>query len=172
MDPAHIVPSRTDSGSNGHFSQGQQSQQGTPRGFNLQNIPGGAPTWSGVGGATAAMQGLSGFDGAGGPMRRGAGGMSSSNGRYNASYRSGPYDRRPGGRFDSPGGGSPGGGMRGKAGTGPGVANGAGRWGDGGVGAAGGGMGATGPKEAVAGRSLRSYEDLDAAGGVGGELNY
>lgn len=33
--------------------------------------------------------------------------------------------------------------------------------------------GAPGPREAVAGRSLKSYEDLDAVGGGGGgELNY
>lgn len=32
---------------------------------------------------------------------------------------------------------------------------------------------AMGPKEAVQGRSLKSYEDLDAVGGAGGgELNY
>lgn len=36
-----------------------------------------------------------------------------------------------------------------------------------------GGMGMMGPREAVQGRSLKSYEDLDAAGGAGtGELNY
>lgn len=36
-----------------------------------------------------------------------------------------------------------------------------------------GGDGAVGPPEAVQGRSLRSYEDLDAVGGAGsGELNY
>ncbi|KAK3059922.1 hypothetical protein LTS18_009752 [Coniosporium uncinatum] len=29
-----------------------------------------------------------------------------------------------------------------------------------------------GPREAVQGRSLKSYEDLDAAGGSVGELNY
>lgn len=47
---------------------------------------------------------------------------------------------------------------------------GGGRWGDG---AAGGAGGAVGPREAVQGRSLKSYEDLDAvAGGAGGELNY
>jgi hypothetical protein len=32
---------------------------------------------------------------------------------------------------------------------------------------------AVGPREAVQGRSLKSYEDLDAVGGgAGGELNY
>lgn len=41
--------------------------------------------------------------------------------------------------------------------------------------AMGGGSGqqAMGPREAVQGRSLKSYEDLDAVGGAGsGELNY
>ena len=45
------------------------------------------------------------------------------------------------------------------------------RFADGPPGAAG--QGAMGPREAVQGRSLKSYEDLDAAGGSGtGELNY
>jgi len=45
---------------------------------------------------------------------------------------------------------------------------GGGRWGDGAAGGA-----AVGPREAVQGRSLKSYEDLDAvAGGGNGELNY
>jgi hypothetical protein len=35
-----------------------------------------------------------------------------------------------------------------------------------------GGVGAMGPNEAVAGRSLRSYEDLDADKGETTELNY
>jgi hypothetical protein len=38
---------------------------------------------------------------------------------------------------------------------------------------AGGGPQAMPPREAVQGRSLKSYEDLDAVGGSGsGELNY
>ena len=65
-------------------------------------------------------------------------------------FRGGPYDRR-GGRFEGGGRGRPGGS----------------RWGDGAGGAAGG------PREAVLGRSLKSYEDLDQVGGSGnGELNY
>jgi hypothetical protein len=84
----------------------------------------------------------------GGPMRRGGG-------RFQ-NQRSGPYDRRPGGRSWnnqesgrlSPPGGRPG--------PRPGSTG-----------------GAPGPREAVAGRSLKSYEDLDAvAGNGGGELNY
>ena len=36
-----------------------------------------------------------------------------------------------------------------------------------------GGAATVGPREAVQGRSIKSYEDLDAAGGAGtGELNY
>ncbi|EEP76532.1 conserved hypothetical protein [Uncinocarpus reesii 1704] len=106
--------------------------------------------------------------------------------------RTGPYDRR-GGRFGGTGGTGPGTGGRlspvrgmfgtphagapyippghpaavaaGMAGFGPG----GGRWGD----TAGGGPQAMGPREAVQGRSLKSYEDLDAVGGDGnGELNY
>jgi hypothetical protein len=43
-----------------------------------------------------------------------------------------------------------------------------GKWGDGAAGGA-----AIGPREAVQGRSLKSYEDLDqVSGGGGGELNY
>jgi hypothetical protein len=39
--------------------------------------------------------------------------------------------------------------------------------------ASGGSRQAVGPREAVQGRSLKSYEDLDAVGGAGsGELNY
>lgn len=159
MDPSHIAPSRTDANSNGHFPTGNgQSSTGTPRGFNLQNFsvngimgmpgfpmpPGGFPPMF------AGMQGGGGWnpagdDRSGGPVRRG--GMS---GR--GQFRSGPYDRRGGGhRYD--------GGNRGRMGGS--------RWGDGAGGAAGG------PREAVQGRSLKSYEDLDqASGGGSGELNY
>ena len=80
----------------------------------------------------------------GGPIRRG--GMGGNRGQY----RTGPYDRR-GGRYDGGGRGRPGGS----------------RWGD------GAGAGTGGPREAVQGRSLKSYEDLDhVAGGGGSELNY
>ena len=87
-----------------------------------------------------------------GPIRRGGPGGA---GRYQ--NRSGPYDRRQQqGRWGHDGQG---------AGRGRG---GAGRWGDGAAGGA-----AVGPREAVQGRSLKSYEDLDhVAGGGGGELNY
>ncbi|CAK7232449.1 hypothetical protein SBRCBS47491_008274 [Sporothrix bragantina] len=119
-----------------------------------------------------------------GPIRRGGGGQ-----RYN--NRPGPYDRRPM-RWNPDGGitgGSPmhggGGGGRGgrnggnlsSLGPGPagfpapgglGAGSTSGRWGDG----AGGGA-AVGPREAIQGRTIKSYDDLDQAGnGAGGELNY
>lgn len=110
--------------------------------------------------------------------------------------RTGPYDRR-GGRFGSGGaGGSVGGNgrlspgrMAGMSAAGGRLPSGAGaayiplghpaaaaasagvgpRWGD----SSGGSAQAMGPTEAVQGRSLKSYEDLDAVGGPGsGELNY
>lgn len=102
--------------------------------------------------------------GGAGPIRRGGR-------QYSNSARTGPYDRNP---RNGSGGGT---GMRygetGRLSPPPGsrrvgMASGAGRWGDGAAGAA-----AVGPREAVQGRSLRSYEDLDAvAGSGGGELNY
>ncbi|KAI4601644.1 hypothetical protein KJ359_011775 [Pestalotiopsis sp. 9143b] len=167
LDPSHIAPSRTDANSNGHFPPSNgQNQQGTPRGFNLQNfsmnnmmppfpgfpgLPGMPPLFQ-QGGMQAAGWNAGGDDRGVGPVRRGGVGM---NGRFN-NTRTGPYDRRqPQGRWGQDGGG------RGRGGVG--------RWGDG---AAPGGA-AMGPREAVQGRSLKSYEDLDhVAGGGGSELNY
>ncbi|KAI1142993.1 hypothetical protein F5Y05DRAFT_420839 [Hypoxylon sp. FL0543] len=167
LDPAHIAPSRTDANSNGHFPPSNgQTQQGTPRGFNLQNFtmnnivppfPGfpGMPTlpmFAGSHGVQAAAGWTAGGEERGtGPIRRGG----ANSGRFG--NRSGPYDRRQQqGRWGQDGQG---------AGRGRG---GAGRWGDGAAGGA-----AVGPREAVQGRSLKSYEDLDhVAGGGGGELNY
>jgi hypothetical protein len=75
--------------------------------------------------------------------------------------RAGPYDRRQNPRWD----GATGNGMMGGRGR---IAAPGGRWGDGAAGGA-----AMGPREAVQGRTIKSYEDLDqAAGGPGGELNY
>lgn len=92
-----------------------------------------------------------------GPIRRG-GGFGTPGGR-NYNNRSGPYDRPRNPRWGQDGGagGSPAGGrQRG------------GRWGDG----AGGGA-AVGPREAIQGRTIKSYEDLDqVSGSGGGELNY
>ena len=120
-----------------------------------------------------------------GPMRRG--------GRFGGHSRAGPYDRRPrdgqdprwnagSGALNGSGGpgavGPPGGygGLRSPprmgAGMGTGVSSGGrpggtGYWGDGAGGAG------SGPRDSIQGRSLKSYEDLDAVGGgAGGELNY
>lgn len=47
-----------------------------------------------------------------------------------------------------------------------GFGGGAGKWGD-------GGAQTVGPREAVQGRTIKKYDDLDAVeGGAGGELNY
>ncbi|KAK7951977.1 Zinc finger protein [Apiospora aurea] len=168
LDPAHIAPSRTDANSNGHFPPSSgQTQQGTPRGFNLQNfsmnnvmppfpgfpgLPGMPPLFTGGHPMQAPGWNAGGDDRGAGPIRRGGG---PGGNRFN--NRSGPYDRRQQpGRWgqDSLGAG------RGRGG--------AGRWGDGAAGGA-----AVGPREAVQGRSLKSYEDLDhVAAGGGGELNY
>lgn len=152
--------------------------QGMPSGAGL---PGFVNAGNWAGGMAVANGGAAGLHNPG-VIRRG--------GRnYN---RSGPYDRRNG-RFGGPGGPASGNGGRlspvrgmfgapnaggayipaghpaalaaGMAGFGPG----GGRWGDN----AGGGPQAMGPREAVQGRSIKSYEDLDAVGGAGnGELNY
>lgn len=173
MDPAHIAPSRTDANSNGHFPPANgQAPTGTPRGFNLQNfglnnmLPMGFPNMatfsqmlaSGAMPSPAGWNPAAGGDERGaGPIRRG-GGFGNPGGRsYN--NRSGPYDRPRNPRWSQEGGagGSPAGGrQRG------------GRWGDG----AGGGA-AVGPREAIQGRTIKSYEDLDqVTGSGGGELNY
>ncbi|KAK3995475.1 serrate RNA effector molecule [Cladorrhinum sp. PSN332] len=184
VDPAHIAPSRTDANSNGHFpaNNGQQPT-GTPRGFNLQQyavngmlnfpqfpIPMFGANMMGASQMNAAAgggwQNAGGDDRGTGPIRRG--GSQGGGGRYQ--NRAGPYDRRQnprwsGGGQDGSGGGNPGGG-RGRNGSGGGPAN---RWGDGGA----PGGAAMGPREAVQGRTLKSYEDLDqVSGGGGGELNY
>ncbi|KAL8738479.1 MAG: hypothetical protein Q9181_000735 [Wetmoreana brouardii] len=188
LDPSHIAPSRSDANSNGHFPMNNHNlTAGTPRGFNLANIsmpmmnnftPGFSPQNPmanpfqnfGNHAVTAPngwipgtpLPGMPGEDGAmhqAGPMRRGGG-------RFN--QRQGPYDRRQsqnpryggaGGRLTPPRNGMPGGRMM--------MGGGAGKWGD------GAGAQTVGPREAVQGRQLKSYEDLDAVGGGGsGELNY
>lgn len=92
-------------------------------------------------------------------MRRGGGRFGS------VSSRPGPYDRRlqpRNGRLTPPRSG-----VGAERATRTTSTGGAGKWGDG-VGAQ-----TVGPREAVQGRSLKSYEDLDAVGGsAGGELNY
>lgn len=150
---------------------------GTPRGFNLSNMPmgmssfppnftpggsfapfpqfgnhtvqapGGWPMNSGV-----AANGDESHRG--GPMRRGGGG------RFNT--RPGPYDRNQ--RFNNDGRLTPMGNgnlMNRRGGFGSG-----GKWGD-------GGAQTVGPREAVQGRTIKKYDDLDAVeGGAAGELNY
>ncbi|KAI9888640.1 MAG: hypothetical protein M1814_006580 [Vezdaea aestivalis] len=176
LDPSHIAPSRSDANSNGHFPPpSTHFAGGTPRGFNLNvpmgfgmmhsmGPPGMLPPFmgphavSGAGGAWAGGMGQNGDDRRGGigPVRRGGG--------YARHQRTGPYDRRPSDSRDPRWGNGRGGGgdMRGGRSM-----SGGGRWGD------GAGMSAIGPREAVQGRSIRSYEDLDAVGGGGGgELNY
>lgn len=111
----------------------------------------------------AGMLGGDGFGGEGhnpGAIRRGGIGQGGSQMRV-----SGPYDRPP---RDSRNARWNGGGMGGRL-TPPGArpAGGRGRgpsFADGGV----GGMSATGPREAVMGRTVKSYEDLDAVGGAAG----
>lgn len=175
IDPAHIAPSRTDANSNGHFpsSNGQQPT-GTPRGFNLQNysmnnmlnfpnfpmaamfsqnMMGANPM-----GAAAGWHAAGGDERGPGPVRRGGGPMGGGSRFQN---RAGPYDRRPNPRYGSDGGLNGSAGGRGR----PGPVS---RWGDGAAGGA-----AMGPREAVQGRTIKSYEDLDqVSGGGSGELNY
>ncbi|PGH13050.1 hypothetical protein AJ79_03887 [Helicocarpus griseus UAMH5409] len=218
LDPAHISPSRADGSSNGHFSYSSgHMPTGTPRGFNLSNMPFGfganggpmaAGSLQGLPGSAAGFPGFmntapGNWTGNGLPMAGAAGdpsglhnpGVIRRGNRYGGN-RMGPYDRR-GGRFGSGGSGggmnsgrlspvrmggmfTPGGRLPPNTGAAyipPGhpaaaavaAAGGSSRWGDG----AGGSGQAMGPKEAVQGRSLKSYEDLDAVGGAGsGELNY
>jgi hypothetical protein len=186
LDPARIAPSRSDANSNGHFPLASgQGQGGTPRGFSLSNMssfPGAIPGFSGPGmphlpGAPGHWGGNGMGDGHGlhqpGAMRRG--------GNRHNNNRSGPYDRR---RFNGSGRLSPVR-MGNMFGPGrlppPGVAIPAGHPAANMVASnpfpdamgAGGGPQAMPPREAVQGRSLKSYEDLDAVGGSGsGELNY
>ncbi|PYH38195.1 hypothetical protein ABZX51_007995 [Aspergillus tubingensis] len=202
LDPARIAPSRSDANSNGHFPLNSgQGQTGTPRGFSLasmppylagsgnvppsfQSVPGsGVPGFMGVNNPSWSGNGMVSADGPGlhqpGVMRRGGG-------RYN--NRSGPYDRR-GNRHGAPGTGSgrlsPVRGMSSMYGSGgrlpassgpPYIPPGhpaAALVGASGFVDAGAGQQGMGPREAVQGRSLKSYEDLDAVGGSGsGELNY
>lgn len=112
-------------------------------GLNMANFPMGIP---GFGDGDSHMAG---------PMRRGGN-------RFN-SRQSGPYDRQSkdarNQRWANSGRLTPPRGMNGRGGGNARFAE--------------GGSATVGPQEAVRGRSLKSYEDLDAAGGGGtGELNY
>lgn len=187
LDPSRIAPSRSDANSNGHFPLASGGGQGgTPRGFSLANMPylghhggmpGGFPApgmpfvgapghWAGnMPGAGEGPGGLH----QPGVMRRG----------HNRN-RAGPYDRRrPNGNGRlSPvrmsnmygAGGRPPAGMMVPPGH-PAANMLTGNPFPDAMGA--GGAQAIPPREAVQGRSLKSYEDLDAVGGSGsGELNY
>ncbi|KAH9873569.1 hypothetical protein IAQ61_004193 [Plenodomus lingam] len=159
VDPAHIAPSRSDANSNGHFPMGNHVQAtGTPRGFNLANMGMGPNSGMQNGMSLGALfnPAMGGnwdpnavHDDRSGPMRRGGH-------RFNS--RAGPYDRQPrdgrprpagiNGRLTPPRGGN---------------RQGPQRYGEGGP----------GPVQSVQGRSIKSYEDLDAVGAGGsGELNY
>lgn len=176
LDPAHITPSRSDPNNNGHFSSSNGMVNGTPRGFNM-NMPFGFPGMPGgllnpAGFPTTFGQypvtmpgGLPSFgqnpsvdaNGGFGPMRRGP--------QRFPNRPSGPYDRQSkdarnmrwnnGGRSSPPRGG-------------PRMMNPPSRFAD------GSGAATVGPKEAVAGRNIKSYDDLDDVGTGGGtaELNY
>jgi len=160
LDPAHIAPSRSDANSNGHFPLNNHAAAGTPRGFNLSSVPfnmqgsnsgvpnaiqmaafmaqhGMATQWPGAAGAEEDRHGV-------GPRRTGR----SFNNRAPGPYDRQNKDQRPmrwnnSGRLTPPrGGGRPSGNPR----------------------FAEGGAANVGPREAVQGRALKSYEDLDAAG--------
>lgn len=178
LDPAHIAPSRSDANSNGHFPLGNNSMMGTPRGFNLNQhiqtggfpvavgVPGnamgpmfpgqpGLPGW----GPVPNMGVMPGMQGGVGPVRNHGRNMMNGMGRM-----PGPYARNDGrgGRPPSFSGGRSGGVPPFMPPLMGGIAP-------------EGGLGAMGPSEAVQGRSLKSYEDLDAAGDKGqgtGELDY
>lgn len=131
-----------------------------PNLLGTNTLPGGSPA---AAGGWHGNNPAGGEERSGGPIRRG--GAMGGGGRFQ--NRTGPYDRRQNPRWGT---GSAmdmnvgGGGMAGGRGRPP-----ANRWGDG----AQGGQ-SIGPREAVQGRTIKSYEDLDqvGGGGGGGELNY
>lgn len=177
LDPAHIAPSRSDANSNGHFPLGSNGvPTGTPRGFSLNaHFPMGFPMAAGMSGAGGMLpQGFSGapglfapgaMPGAWGPPGSvpnsmagvgisGVGPMRSHGGRgYTNGYRTGGPYARPDARGMRPPS------FSGRGGMGAGME---------------GGAFAIGPREATQGRTVRSYEDLDAAGPEGkeAELDY
>lgn len=194
LDPARILPPRADPNSNGHFPFPGQPHGGTQRSFNLSNVPylggnnavplngvpmGGFPGFMGVSqGNTWHANGLTTGGTSGlhqpGVMRRGGG-------RYN--NRSGPYDRRGGGRYGNsritPGRGGSSNSYGGRLPSNqtyipPGHPAAAAMFeSENFPDAVSGGQQGMGPREAVQGRMIKSYEDLDAVGGGGGgELDY
>ncbi|KAK3675476.1 hypothetical protein LTR78_004559 [Recurvomyces mirabilis] len=186
IDPAHIAPSRSDANSNGHFPLNNHIPTGTPRGFQLSQqqfaMTGGfgmapgmpAPMAQGMwtpGGSVSMPAGWVPQNGA--FVHGGVGPMRSMGGRntytgLNVGFTAVPgkmgglmpYARNDP-RGQRIGAGVPPMGGRAMAMAGFGTAM------------EGGLPGSIGPQEAVAGRSIRSYEDLDAdKGKVTTELDY
>ncbi|RMZ77997.1 hypothetical protein DV737_g4077, partial [Chaetothyriales sp. CBS 132003] len=183
LDPSHIAPSRSDANSNGHFPlpANHHLNTGTPRGFNLQTMGVGMgmnpmnmmafnqnammnmASMGGLPGVTlAGTDGANGTHHSGGPVRRGGGRFGN---------RSGPYDRSS---RNSQRGFNNMAGMVRMAGVNPGfIAQGGGgaggKWGDGGANR----QEAMGPEEAIQGRSIKRYDDLDAqpTGGSGRRMD-
>nr|POF12955.1 zinc finger protein [Quercus suber] len=164
LDPAHIAPSRSDANSNGHFPMSTHLPTGTPRGFQLnQQFGMGFPMPAGMVGSTGQFNGAmsipgfnatAGMSGGVGPLRSNGRSYGILAGNLAGARMPGPYSR-DNGRARAPSMSM--GGSRNFAGT---VAY-------------EGGTAAMGPREAVQGRSLRSYEDLDAQqSDAVGELNY
>lgn len=175
LDPGHVVPARPENNSGGQFpshSSGMPYMNGTPRGIGMQNMPSNLNPMTSMN--QMGMMGLpdnpffSSY-----PMQSSAGrypgqpnGMPNSMGRSNLGPVRRGGDHRMGGRYvrgpyDRPPGGARGDGQSS-------MARATNRWGD-------GGGGTMGPREAVQGRSLKSYEDLDAVdqgAKASSELNY
>ncbi|KAF4552337.1 Hypothetical protein D9617_10g073180 [Elsinoe fawcettii] len=160
LDPSRLAQGRNDAASNGHFPIQNAQIMGTPRNFSLNGGPVGNGFINQNPGMFNPMMGqypmtvantwsMSGGDGGVGPMR--------SNMRMNARGPA-PYDRggprRNNGRLSPPGRGGMG---RGR----PSFTE--------------GGIGTFGSAQAVEGRTMKSYNDLDAANTGqqgGGELDY
>ncbi|KAF2151351.1 hypothetical protein K461DRAFT_295412 [Myriangium duriaei CBS 260.36] len=161
LDPSRLAQGRNDANSNGHFPINTTMMSGTPRNFTLNgNMMGGGMLPSAPPGMFNPMMGqypmalppgwpLPGADGGVGPMRNG---MRPPNVRGPLPYDRG-VRRNNGGRLSPPRGGGPG---RGR----PNFVE--------------GGVGTFGGSQAVEGRTVKSYNDLDAAGGEqgGGALDY
>ena len=156
LDPARLAQGRNDASSNGHFPLNQALMSGTPRNFTLGGPPfgsnfasGAPPVFNPMMGQYAPQMPPAYLSGGGvGPMRNG---MRMNNGRNAGPYERGP--RRMSGRLSPPRGGGAG---RGR----PMFVE--------------GGVGTFGTSQAVEGRTMKSYNDLDAAGGnTGGDaLDY
>lgn len=165
LDPSHIAPSRSDANSNGHFPlpSNHHLNNGTPRGFSLssmnmmnfnQNAMMGMQNMAAAAGFIPGVNfnnadGMNGHSA--GPVRRGGRGYGNRSGPYDRNQRNMQrgYNNMPGMIQNMGGmphsylaqGGKPGG-----------------KWGDG----TSNPLAAVGPPQATQGRSIKSYEDLDA----------